>query len=221
MFADLTGFTALAERLDAEDVSHFQGALFTALREAVARFGGFVAKFLGDAVLAVFGAPVAHEDDPARALDAALEMLSRSEALSAKWASRLGQPVLLHIAVHTGPVVAGSFVHATYDITGDTVNTAARLLTASEAGYHPCFGYGLRLTCHRFAFLIGRKVSSFGAGLFRSLSTASKDGYTSPCRSAGYPPMAWPLPWWDEVTNWGSSWPPSIGCTGAVRNSSR
>src|SRR5688500_2433363 len=109
LFADVSGFTALAERLDPEEVRAFQNALFEMLAQAITRHGGFVAKFLGDAVLAVFGAPVAHEDDPERALDTALDMLTRAAALSEPWAQRIGQPVTLHIAVHTGPVVAGSF----------------------------------------------------------------------------------------------------------------
>ena len=102
------GFTSLSERLDPEEVRAFQNALFESLGQAITRHGGFVEKYLGDAVLAVFGAPVAHEDDPARALEAALDMLGRAAALSDRWAARLGQPVTLHIAVHTGPVVAGS-----------------------------------------------------------------------------------------------------------------
>ncbi|MGH7349164.1 MAG: double zinc ribbon domain-containing protein, partial [Candidatus Rokuibacteriota bacterium] len=67
LFADLSGFTALSERLDPEEVRAFQSALFEALAQAIARYDGFVEKFVGDAVLAVFGAPVAHEDDPERA----------------------------------------------------------------------------------------------------------------------------------------------------------
>ena len=77
LFADLSGFTALSERLDPEEVRAFQNALFETLAQAIARYDGFVEKFVGDAVLAVFGAPVAHEDDPERALDAALDMLER------------------------------------------------------------------------------------------------------------------------------------------------
>ena len=95
-------FTSLSERLDPEEVRAFQGALFDSLGQAITRTGGFVAKYLGDAVLALFGAPVAHEDDPERALEAALDMLRRAAALSGTWAARLGQPVSLHIAVHTG-----------------------------------------------------------------------------------------------------------------------
>ena len=72
--------------------------------QAITRYGGFVAKYLGDAVLALFGAPVAHEDDPERALDAALDMLQRAAALSGQWAARLGQPVT---PAHRRPYRAG------------------------------------------------------------------------------------------------------------------
>ena len=82
LFADLSGFTALSERLDPEEVRAFQNALFETLAQAITRYDGFVEKFVGDAVLAVFGAPVAHEDDPERALDTALDMLARGAGLS-------------------------------------------------------------------------------------------------------------------------------------------
>jgi adenylate cyclase len=85
--------------------------------------------------MAVFGAPRAHEDDPVRALQAALEMLRQVDDLNAQWAPRLGRAVTLHIGVHTGAVVAGSLGSAaggTYAVTGDTVNTASRLLSAAE-----------------------------------------------------------------------------------------
>ena len=88
LFADVSGFTTLAERLDPEDVRAFQNALFDTLAQAIARYDGFVEKFVGDAVLAVFGAPVAHEDDPERALDTALDMLVRSKQLSEQWSGR-------------------------------------------------------------------------------------------------------------------------------------
>ena len=76
LFADLTGFTTLSERLDPEDVRALQNELYEELRAALTQFGGFMEKFVGDAVMAVFGAPVAHEEDPERALRAALEMHS-------------------------------------------------------------------------------------------------------------------------------------------------
>jgi adenylate cyclase len=154
LFADVSGFTALAERLDPEEVRAFQNALFETLAQAVARYDGFVEKFVGDAVMAVFGAPVAHEDDPERALQAALDMRERSARLSDRWAARLGQPVNLHIAVHTGPVVAGSLgvtAGAAYAVTGDTVNTTARLLAAAS-GTILVSDATHALTRHRFAF---------------------------------------------------------------------
>jgi adenylate cyclase len=78
LFADLSGFTAISERLDPEDVRRLQTDLFAALRGVIDRFDGYPEKFVGDAVVAVFGAPVAHEDDPQRALRAALEMHERA-----------------------------------------------------------------------------------------------------------------------------------------------
>ncbi|MGH7345881.1 MAG: adenylate/guanylate cyclase domain-containing protein [Candidatus Rokuibacteriota bacterium] len=157
LFADLSGFTSLAERLDPEEVRAFQNALFGALAQAIERYDGFVEKFVGDAVMAVFGAPVAHEDDPRRALDTALDMLERTAALGRRWASRLGQTVLLHIGVHSGPVVAGSLgaaagAGAAYAVTGDTVNTTARLLAAAAPGTILVSAATHALTRHRFSF---------------------------------------------------------------------
>jgi class 3 adenylate cyclase len=155
LFADLSGFTALAERLDPEEVRAFQNALFETFAQTIARYDGFVEKFVGDAVLAVFGAPVAHEDDPARACDAALVMLERGAALSHEWAGRLGQPVTLHVGIHTGPVVAGSLgdaAGAAYAVTGDTVNTTARLLAAAAPGTILVSETTYVLVQHRFAF---------------------------------------------------------------------
>jgi adenylate cyclase len=164
LFADVAGFTTLSERLDPEEVRAFQNALFETLAQAVARYDGFVEKYIGDAVLAVFGAPVAHENDPERALDTALDMLARSSQLSAEWSGRLGQPVGLHIGIHTGPVVAGSLGNATlaaYAVTGDTVNTTARLLAAAS-GDVLVSDATHALTKHRFAFEPARELSLRG-----------------------------------------------------------
>src|SRR5260221_1854725 len=130
VFADLSGFTSLAETLDPETLRAFQNALFQTMAHAIEHYDGFVEKFVGDAVMAVFGAPRAHEDDPQRALGAAQRMMEHVEQLSARWASRLGRAVTLHIGVHTGAVVAGTLGSAAggaYAVTGDTVNTASRL----------------------------------------------------------------------------------------------
>jgi adenylate cyclase len=155
LFADLSGFTALSERLDPEQIRAFQNALFEVLARAIARYDGFVEKFVGDAVLAVFGAPVAHEDDPARACHAALDMMQGGAALGEAWTQRLGQSVTLHVGIHTGPVVAGSLggaAGAAYAVTGDTVNTTARLLAEAAPGTILVSETTQALVGHRFAF---------------------------------------------------------------------
>jgi adenylate cyclase len=165
LFADLSGFTSLAERLDPEDVRAFQNALFETLAQAIDRYDGFVEKFVGDAVMAVFGAPVAHEDDPDRALEAALDMLARADALGRRWAGRLGQTVLLHIGIHTGPVVAGSLgdgAGRAYAVTGDTVNTTARLLAEAAPGTILVSEATRVLARHRFAFEAGGELALRG-----------------------------------------------------------
>ena len=97
LFADLTGFTSLAEHLETpETLRSFQNALFATMAEAITRYDGFVEKFVGDAVLAVFGAPHAHEDDPLRALKAAQDMLQDVNDLGLQWTTRLGRAVTLH-----------------------------------------------------------------------------------------------------------------------------
>jgi adenylate cyclase len=126
LFADLSGFTALNERLDPEEVRSFQSDMFQEMAAVIQRYEGFVEKFVGDAIMAVFGAPVAHEDDPERMAE-----------LNRRWEHRLGTPLALHIGVNTGPVVAGTLgltSGATYAVTGDTVNTASRLQGAAPAG---------------------------------------------------------------------------------------
>ena len=154
LFVDVAGFTTVSERLDPEDVRAFQNALFATLAKTIERYEGFVEKFVGDAVLAVFGAPVAHEDDPERALRAALDMQAGAIELSADWAGKLGQAVKLHIGIHTGPVVAGNLgdaAAAAYAVTGDTVNTTARLLAAAS-GSMLVSRATYALTQHHFLF---------------------------------------------------------------------
>jgi len=155
LFADLSGFTALSERLDPEDVRALQGELFKEMSETIARFDGFVEKFVGDAVMAVFGAPAAHEDDPERALRAALAMRDRTATLNERWAHRLGAPLALHMGVNTGPVVAGHMrpePGAAYAVTGDTVNTASRLQSAAGPGQILVSRSTYLLTQHAFGF---------------------------------------------------------------------
>lgn len=137
LFADLSGFTMISERLDPEDVRALQTDLLGALSAVIERYDAFVEKFVGDAVMAVFGAPLAREDDPRRAVHAALDMHAAAVTLSERWRHRLGHPLTLHIGINSGRVVAGklgSAADAAYAVTGDTVNTAARLQSAAGAG---------------------------------------------------------------------------------------
>jgi len=155
LFADLSGFTALSERLDPEEVRALQGDLFEQMSEAIERYEGFVEKFVGDAVMGVFGAPLAHEDDPERALRAALLMRDGVATLSQRWARRIGAPLALHIGINTGHVVAGqigSGSGAAYAVTGDAVNTAARLQSSAGPGQILASQSTFLLTEHAFDF---------------------------------------------------------------------
>jgi adenylate cyclase len=137
MIADLSGFTQLGERFDPEIIREFQDDLFDEIASVVYAHEGFVEKFVGDAVVSVFGAPLTHEDDPERALRAALSIRHRMEGINERWSDRLGQMLELHIGINTGPVVAGQIgpeQGGAYSVTGDTVNTASRLQDAARPG---------------------------------------------------------------------------------------
>ena len=153
LFADLCGFTTLSEQLDPEVMQALQNELFTELTASVRNFGGFVDKFIGDALLALFGAPVAHEDDPERALRAALDMIARTARLGES--AHSGQPLLLHVGINTGPVVTGGLGIGTaksYSVTGDTVNTAQRLQSLAAPGEVLVGELTHRLTRHAFSY---------------------------------------------------------------------
>ncbi|HEX4995106.1 MAG TPA: adenylate/guanylate cyclase domain-containing protein, partial [Methylomirabilota bacterium] len=176
LFADLAGFTALSEGLDPEDVRAIQSDLFREMSESIERYEGFVEKFVGDAVMAVFGAPRAHEDDPERGLRAALLMRDRMGTLNRRWERRVGRPLALHIGINTGPVVAGRIgtsADAAYAVTGDTVNTASRLQSAAPPGEILISDATYQLTHHAFAFApreaIALKGKSEPAGIHRLL----------------------------------------------------
>ncbi|MCK1722639.1 adenylate/guanylate cyclase domain-containing protein [Bradyrhizobium sp. 141] len=155
LFADLSGFTAMSERLDPEVMQTLQNQLFEELTAAVQSFGGFVDKFIGDALLALFGAPAAHEDDPERAVRAALDMISRTARLSERAKAYAGSPLLLHVGINTGHVVAGGLgvgVAKSFSVTGDTVNTAQRLQSMAAPGEVLVGSLTHRLTRHAFSY---------------------------------------------------------------------
>ncbi|HZA60849.1 MAG TPA: adenylate/guanylate cyclase domain-containing protein, partial [Actinomycetota bacterium] len=125
LFADLVGFSTMAEQMDTEEVHALITELFAKLSRVVERRDGRVEKFVGDAVLAVFGAPAAHEDDPRRAVESALEML---DVVSRSSSSTLR----LRIGINSGPVVAARSEHGETGLFGDAVNVAARLQQVAE-----------------------------------------------------------------------------------------
>jgi class 3 adenylate cyclase len=121
LFSDLTGSTALGEQLDPERLRTLLSEYFTAMASVIESQGGVVEKFIGDAVMAVFGIPTAHEDDAERALRAALGMQTRLEELNAEIAGRHGVELAIRIGVNSGEVIAGTEADQ-FMVTGDVVN---------------------------------------------------------------------------------------------------
>ncbi|HEY7127604.1 MAG TPA: adenylate/guanylate cyclase domain-containing protein [Ktedonobacterales bacterium] len=172
LFADMTGSTALAEHMDPEEVRLLLAGYFSTMAQAIHRHGGTIEKFIGDAVMAVFGAPTAHEDDPDRAVRAALEMLEelqrfneRRQAEDAK-----AMPIQIRIGINTGDVVAASSAHegGQFFITGDAVNVAARFQQYAQPG----------------TILVGERTyrSTLGAIVYESLSPIEVKGKSEALR---------------------------------------
>ncbi|MEI6725172.1 MAG: adenylate/guanylate cyclase domain-containing protein, partial [Actinomycetes bacterium] len=133
MFADLSGFTALSEALDPEQVRGIVNQCFNLLVPIVEHYGGTVDKFIGDEIMALFGAPQAHENDAERALRAALDMREALAGLNSADGVNLG----MHVGINSGTVVTGglgSDGREQYSVMGDTVNLAARLADAAPEG---------------------------------------------------------------------------------------
>jgi predicted ATPase/class 3 adenylate cyclase len=133
LFADIAGFTALSETIDPEEVHRLINACFDRLVPLVEKYEGTIDKFIGDEIMALFGAPVTHEDDPERALHAAMEMMEAIQHFNRDFGTNLG----IHMGINTGRVVAGRVGtenRRDYSVMGDAVNLAARLEAASQAG---------------------------------------------------------------------------------------
>jgi len=135
LFADVTGSTTLGEQLDAETLRRVLERYFEEMRATIDRHGGSVEKFVGDAVLAVFGIPVTHEDDALRAVRAGLAMRDALASLNTELAREWGGVQLgMRIGINTGEVVAGDPGHGQRFATGSAVNLAARLEQAADPG---------------------------------------------------------------------------------------
>ena len=182
VFCDLVGSTARAERLDPEDVRALLSNYHTRVREQLERFGGTVEKFIGDAVVAFFGAPVAHEDDPERAVRAAFAIR--------EWAGE--QPDLhVRIGVNTGEalVVVGARPHEGEGMaSGDVVNTAARLQSAAPVDGILVGEQTFRATDRAIAYRIVEPVAAKGkaepVAAWAALEARSRFGIDLAGRSA-------------------------------------
>jgi class 3 adenylate cyclase/tetratricopeptide (TPR) repeat protein len=136
LFSDLSGYTAMTEKLDPEEVKEIMGRIFGEIISVVNKYDGCIEKFIGDAIVALFGVPKAHEDDPVRAIRAAREIHEIVDAVSPRFESRVGKRLSMHTGINTGLVVTGEVTmeRGALGVTGDTVNVASRLSGIAEPG---------------------------------------------------------------------------------------
>jgi class 3 adenylate cyclase len=151
LFSDMSGYTAMSEKLDPEETKEIMGKVFGEISKAIPRYEGVIDKFIGDAVMALFGIPHSHEDDPVRAIKAAREIHDIVSSLSPQYEKRIGKPLAMHTGICTGLVVTGemNLEKGTPGVLGDTINMAARLTSLAKPGeiaispdtYHQVKGY--------------------------------------------------------------------------------
>ncbi|MEY4175842.1 MAG: hypothetical protein RI900_3007 [Actinomycetota bacterium] len=152
LFADIVGFTTLSEHLDPEHVKRLVDSCFERMVQVVAEFGGRVDKILGDGMLVLFGAPVAHEDDPERAVRAGLRM---QQVLAEHMEERGlvdGDEIRMRVGINSGEVLVGTLAGTDYTAMGDAVNLASRLQAASPPGGVLVGSATHSLTSHTFEY---------------------------------------------------------------------
>jgi class 3 adenylate cyclase/predicted ATPase len=137
LFADLVDFTALSAKIDSEELRDLLKRYFSAWNTYILEYGGIVEKYIGDAVMAVFGLPLSREDDPERAVMAALGMAGELEQINQFQASAGGQQLYMRVGIHTGEVVVGSLGERLKDefvVVGEAVNLTSRIQAAAPPG---------------------------------------------------------------------------------------
>jgi class 3 adenylate cyclase len=136
LFSDLTGYTAMSEKLDPEEVKEITSRIFGEISSIVASYDGFIEKYAGDAVMAIFGVPQAHEDDPIRAVKVARKIHELVDTISPEVEKKIGQSISMHTGINTGLVVTGEVdvERGTHGLAGDTINLAARLSSLAQSG---------------------------------------------------------------------------------------
>jgi class 3 adenylate cyclase len=153
LFCDVVGSTAMAERLDPEDWTEIMNGAYEHLIAPVTRYEGTLARLMGDAIFAFFGAPVGHEDDPVRAVAAGLEIVDGIAAYRERVRSDLGLELNVRVGINTGSVVVGevgSKERVEYTAMGDAVNVAARMEQTAEPGTVQITAETHRLVAHLF-----------------------------------------------------------------------
>jgi class 3 adenylate cyclase len=178
LFADLVGFTTLSEARDPEQVKNLVDTCFSRLVADVLAFGGRVDKIVGDAIVALFGAPVAHEDDAERAVRAALQMQQTM--------CDLNEDVKLRVGVNTGEVLVGALrAGGDYTAMGDVVNTASRLQTLASPGQVVVGPETRAATLDTFRYEPLGELHARGRGTWASPSSgATPSSTSSPAPSA-------------------------------------
>ena len=136
LFSDMAGYTFMTERLDPEEVKDIMQRILGEVSQTVTKYDGFVERVIGDAIMAIFGFPKSHEDDPIRALTAAMEIHSLVENFSPQVEEKVGRPLYMHTGIATGLAVTGevNLECGTFGIVGDSVNLASRLQHLAEPG---------------------------------------------------------------------------------------
>ncbi len=151
LFSDLSGYTAMSETLDPEEVKEIMGRIYGEIVQVVVKYEGHIDKFIGDAVMVLFGVPKAHEDDPVRAIRAAHEIHEVVKVLSPSLEKRVGRTLAMHTGINTGVVVTGeiNLEKGIHGVLGDTINIASRLCSLAKPDeiiighetYHEAEGY--------------------------------------------------------------------------------
>lgn len=165
LFADLSGFTAMSEKLDPEEVTTVMNNCLQIMGDAVTAYEGYIDKYIGDCIMALFGAPITHENDPELALRAALDMIKKIDEYNKQLPVKLEKPLGLHIGINTGLVVAGkmgSDSRMDYTVMGDTVNLASRLESNAAKGQIFVSSYTHNQTKNLFEFIERESISVKG-----------------------------------------------------------